>query len=153
MKKSLLLFLLLISCKSSYLDLDKTLHFESGEKLYLNSSVLLKYKIFKIQNIEYRIAVNKSDKIKYISTRDTNFKTSNLRINNLLKEIPNYKASLKYDENWKIYYIKVNKEWYSGFNEDTKPNEDSKIGYFFKYNFPKKTDARKLFLNKYEFKE
>ena len=33
------------------------------------------------------------------------------------------------------YYIEIESGWYAGFDSKTKPNEESRIECFFKYNF------------------
>ena len=33
------------------------------------------------------------------------------------------------------YYIEIESGWYAGFDSKTKPNEESRILWFFKYNF------------------
>lgn len=141
----LLITLLFISCKSFQLNLGDDINFESERKIFIPRLTFAKYKKVSVKNIEYLLAVNKSNKIVYISTNDKKFKTSNLSTLNLLRDISDFKDSLKFDRAWGAYYIKVNSAWYAGFNAENTPSENSKIKWFFKYNFPKnKTISKKL---------
>jgi hypothetical protein len=137
-EKYILIILVLISCKSSQINLGDEMIIVSQAKYYLPTLTFHNYKKIEIKNIEYVVAVGNINNVIYISTNDEKFKTSKLNMNSTLKEIPHYKDSLISDTPWGAYYIKVSKNWYAGFNNKTKPDENSKIGWFFKYDFPKR---------------
>jgi hypothetical protein len=144
MKKYLLLILVLISCKSSQINLGDEIIIISEAKYYLPTLSFHNYKKIELKNIEYIVAVGDINNVIYISTKDEKFKTSKLNMNSTLKEIPDFKDSLISDSPWGTYYIRVNKDWHAGFNNKTKPDENSKIGWFFKYDFKKREGISEL---------
>ncbi len=71
----------------------------------------------------------------YIGTTDKNFTISNLKINDLLPE-SYFNREWGYSTGWG-YYIEIESGWYAGFDFQTKPDEESRIQWFFKFNFNK----------------
>jgi|GEM_PF-2028761 len=149
----LILIVLLVSCKSSCLNLGNEININSEKKIFLPTLNFSKYEKVKIKSVEYIIATNDLNKIIYISSKDEKFKTSNLNINSFLKDIPNYKDSLKFDSSWGVHYIEINKDWYAGFNGKEKPSKDSNIEWFFKYNFPNKYEVPESLFKKFKVKK
>ena len=83
-------------------------------------------------NIEYTVGVV-NGRIKYVSTFDKDFTVGGLRINDLLpKSFSNRQWG--YRPGWG-YYIELDAGWYAGFDFKTKPTEESRIQWFFKYDF------------------
>ena len=85
-------------------------------------------------NIEYTVGVN-NDKIIYISTADKNFRINNLKINDLLPE-SYFNREWGYIPGWG-YYVEIESGWYAGFDFQTKPDKESRIQWFFKFDFNK----------------
>lgn len=82
--------------------------------------------------VEYMVAVQ-DGKIVYLSTIDEDFTIVGLRVNDPLP------ASYA-DKEWGFrqgwgYYKEIESGWYAGFDPLTKPTEDSRIQWFFKYDF------------------
>ena len=83
-------------------------------------------------NVKYTVGVV-DDRIIYITTNDNRFSIFGLRINDLLPE-SFYNKERHYVPGWG-YYIDLGSGWYVGFDHHSKPTEDTRIQWFFKYDF------------------
>lgn len=84
------------------------------------------------KNIEYTVGVLKN-KIIYIGTTDKNFTISGLKIGDKLPETY-FSKEWGYRPGWG-YYIEIESGWFAGFDFQTEPNYESRIQWFFKYDF------------------
>ena len=150
MNKTILLLLVSIICLSCSSMKDLTLGSKfrgtkasNGFIFIPNGSFINAFPVV-MNNIEYKVGVL-NNTIIYIYTDDKNFTINNLKINDKLPEsyiinrefvsIPAYNnRELGYIPGWG-YYIEIESGWYAGFDSKTKPNEESRIECFFKYNF------------------
>lgn len=97
-----------------------------------NGALIKSFSIIE-KNIEYTVGVSSNNRIIYISTRDENFTIYGLKINNQLPE-SYFDKTLEYRAGWG-YYIEIDSGWYAGFDFQTKPNIESKIQWFFQFDF------------------
>lgn len=95
------------------------------------------YKL-KIKNIDYYISLNKDNKIKYIETKDINFKTSEgFKVGTTLGEIQaSHKSDILEEKGW-AYYVPLKSGWNAAFVEgefmtDKNPSKNSRVIWFFK---------------------
>ena len=150
MNKTILLLLVSIICLSCSSMKDLTLGSKfrgtkasNGFIFIPNGSFINAFPVV-MNNIEYKVGVL-NNTIIYIYTDDKNFTINNLKINDKLPEsyiinrefvsIPAYNnREIGYIPGWG-YYIEIESGWYAGFDSKTKPNEESRIECFFKYNF------------------
>lgn len=84
-------------------------------------------------NIEYTIGLSPNNRIIYIGTRDKKFTINGLKINSPLPK-SYFDGIFGYIIGWG-YYKKIDSGWYAGFDFQTKPNEESKIQWFFQFDF------------------
>lgn len=83
--------------------------------------------------IIYTIGYSNDNKIIMISTKDAKFSINGMMIGDVLpKKYLNTKFG--YTPGWG-YYVKIKLGWYASFSFNSKPNIDSKIDSFFKYDF------------------
>ena len=82
--------------------------------------------------IKYTVGVL-DGRIVYVGTIDESFTISGLRINDRLPESYNDRE-WGYRPGWG-YFREIDSGWYAGFDFQTKPTEESQIGWFFKYGF------------------
>ena len=149
MNKTILLLLVSIICLSCSSMKDLTLGSKfrgtkasNGFIFIPNGSFINAFPVV-MNNIEYKVGFL-NNTIIYIYTDDKNFTINNLKINDKLPEsynnrefvsIPAYNnREIGYIPGWG-YYIEIESGWYAGFDSKTKPNEESRIEWFFKYNF------------------
>lgn len=134
MNKLILLFILCLSCTPKP---DLTLHSVYKESKISNENILLPSGAFvhsydiTDNGIEYAIGV-KEDRIVFICTKDERFSIDGLRINDLLPD--SCHKEWRYRPGWG-YYIGLCDGWYAGHDYQAKPNEQSRIQWFFKYDF------------------
>lgn len=107
---------------------------KSNEGVLIPSGALVNSFPLVENNIEYTVGVN-NDKIIYISTADKNFRINNLKINDLLPE-SYFNREWGYIPGWG-YYMEIESGWYAGFDFQTKPDKESRIQWFFKFDFNK----------------
>jgi hypothetical protein len=107
-------------------------------KILIPSGSLYESDFIKHKGGSYNIAINKNEKIVYISTTDPRIYIDGLSIHNKLSDIYNNsgakKNEVEYASGWG-YYIKINSEWYAAFDYKSVPTGETKIGWFFKYKF------------------
>jgi hypothetical protein len=141
MNKIILLLLVSIMCLSScsskkYLTLKSKFRVTEANNTFIfipNGALINSFPIVE-NNIEYTVGVL-NNIIIYIGTTDKNFTISNLKINDLLPE-SYFNREWGYSTGWG-YYIEIESGWYAGFDFQTKPDEESRIQWFFKFNFNK----------------
>lgn len=81
------------------------------------------------------LGLNRDNVIIYISTNKHSFTVVNLKVGSKLSDIPNYKKEdIIYNRGF-AYSIKVNDIWYAAFDFKNLPSEESKILFFFQYEF------------------
>jgi hypothetical protein len=119
---------LTLNSKLNEIKADNTFIFVPNGKMVKSFSIIEK-------NIVYTVGVSLNNKIIYIGTKDENFNISQLRINDQLPESYFYKK-WGYNVGWG-YYIEIESGWYAGFDFQTKPNAESRIKWFFKFDFNK----------------
>lgn len=141
MNKIILLLLVSIMCLSScsskkYLTLKSKFRVTEANNtfIFIPNGALINSFLIVENNIEYTVGVL-NNIIIYIGTTDKNFTISNLKINDLLPE-SYFNREWGYSTGWG-YYIEIESGWYAGFDFQTKPDEESRIQWFFKFNFNK----------------
>ncbi|NLL29245.1 MAG: hypothetical protein GX259_10665 [Bacteroidales bacterium] len=141
MNKIILLLLVSIMCLSScsskkYLTLKSKFRVTEANNtfIFIPNGALINSFLIVENNIEYTVGVL-NNIIIYIGTTDKNFTIGNLKINDLLPE-SYFNREWGYSTGWG-YYIEIESGWYAGFDFQTKPNEESRIQWFFKFNFNK----------------
>jgi len=129
----------LVSCQNSKIMLGSKIsdYKNNTEKLMIPSGALIYSEKISLDNIAYTIGVNQNKIIVYVMTTSSNFKINELNLNSKLKDITSNLDELTYIPGWG-YYIKTNSDWFVGFNFNNRPTLDSKINWFFKYNFPQR---------------
>lgn len=141
MNKIILISLISIMCLSScsskkYLTLESKFKGTKANNTFIfipNGALINSFPIVE-NNIEYTVGVL-NNIIIYIGTTDKNFTISSLKINDLLPE-SYFNREWGYSTGWG-YYIEIESGWYAGFDFQTKPDEESRIQWFFKFNFNK----------------
>lgn len=141
MNKIILLLLVSILCLSScssknYLTLGSEFKGTKANNtmVFIPNGTLVNSSPIVENDIEYTVGVL-NDKIIYIDTTDKNFTISNLKINDRLPE-SYFNRDWGYIPGWG-YYIEIESGWYAGFDFQTKPTEESRIQWFFKFDFNK----------------
>lgn len=99
-----------------------------------NGALIKSYNIIE-KNIEYTLGISSDDKIIYILTTDIKFIINDLRINSTLPE-SFFDKDWGYRPGWG-YFTELESGWFAGFDFQTKPNKESKIQWFFKFDFNK----------------
>ncbi|BEH00164.1 hypothetical protein [Bacteroides sedimenti] len=140
MNKIILLSLVSImslSCSSKkYLTLNSIVKETKANNTFFfvpNGALIKSFPIIE-KNIEYTVGVLNNKAI-YIGTTDKNFTISGLKINDKLPE-SYFVGEWGYRAGWG-YYIEIESGWYAGFDFKTKPNRDSRVQWFFKFDFNK----------------
>tara|TARA_R110002050_G_scaffold121541_1_gene239889 strand:- start:66 stop:527 length:462 start_codon:yes stop_codon:yes gene_type:complete len=140
-----LIFLLMINCKNNEIALGGKLNrvSENNSMILIPSGGFVKSENILIDNIEYVIGINSNLEVIYISTKDTTckFGDSGIMVGSKLSDIDMGKDKLNYIPGWG-YYIKINSIWYAGFDFDEVPNDDSRIGWLFQYEFSEKKEVQ-----------
>lgn len=103
-------------------------------KIFIPNGSIKDLKEIKHKGILYKLGISKTREIQYISTCDTKLKIKGLKINDEISKIFD-ETKINHIRGWG-YYIKINSEWYTGFNFKIKPTKSSRIEWFFKYDFP-----------------
>lgn len=135
--KILMAISFLLSCSTgNHLSLDTKLidQKKNNEKILLPSGEPANSTSVIEKNIKYSVGLSSKSKIIFISTIDKNFNLNGLKVGNTLPFKYLTGNKIKYIPGWG-YYIKIDSEWFAGFDFQIKPDKDSKIGWFFKYDF------------------
>ena len=96
-----------------------------------NNDLIDAYQI-KEGRVAYTVGV-KNGKIVYVQTIDKAFTVGGLRVGDVLP-----KAFADREMGYRLgwgYYVEIEAGWYAGFDPTTKPTEESRIQWFFKYAF------------------
>lgn len=141
MNKIIIVLLVSIMCLSScsskeYLTLESKFKGTKANNTFIlipNGAVINSFPIVE-NNIEFSVGVL-NNKIIDICTTDKNFTISNLKTNDQLPE-SYFNREWGYRPGWG-YYIEIESGWYAGFDFQTKPDEKSRIQWFFKFDFNK----------------
>lgn len=86
-------------------------------------------------DVKYTLGLTSNNEIKYVSTNDTKFKIEGLSVNMELSHIKSHEE-VRNIKGWG-YFFKTNSDWYAAFDFKEKPNSNSKILFFFRYEFAK----------------
>lgn len=106
---------------------------QSSSKILIPSGALMNSFSSKYNNNTFIFGVNKDETVVYISTVDPLFEIEGFKINDDISKI--FESSqVNYIVGWG-YYLKINSEWFAGFDINTKPTKNTKIQWFFKYKF------------------
>lgn len=125
-----------ISCSSAQdlkLGTNFTEKVNTKSKVLIPSGSLVNSQTFRYQGIEYTMGIDSSNKLVFVSTDDSMFSVEGFKINDGILKLYD-ETKIKYIAGWG-YYIKINSEWYAGFDIGSRPNQNSKIQWFFKYKF------------------
>ena len=143
MKKIIKLLLVSIMCLSCSIpnNLELNSPIDKGLKTYnsfifIPSGALVKSYHLVEKNIKYTVGISPEHKIIYISTTDKKFSINSLKINDKLPE-SYFDRKWGYKSGWG-YYIEIESGWFAGFDFETKPNKESGIQWFFKFDFNNK---------------
>jgi hypothetical protein len=141
MNKIILLLFVSIMCLScvskKYLTLNSTIKETKADSTFIfvpNGALIKSFSIIK-KNIKYIIGISFNNRLIYIGTTNENFIINGLKINDQLPECY-FDKEWGYSAGWG-YYIEIESGWYAGFDFQTKPNEESRIQWFFKFDFNK----------------
>ena len=125
-----------LSCSSKkYLTLNSVVKETKADNTFIfapNGALIKSFSIIE-KNIEYTVGVSLNDKTIYIGTIDKKFTISGLKINDLLPK-SYFDREWGYSAGWG-YYVEIESGWYAGFGFQTKPNRESRIQWFFKFDF------------------
>lgn len=115
---------------------------QSTSRILILSGALVNAVTSQHNSNSFTIGVNDNKTVVYISTIDPNFEIKGFKINDDISKI--FESSkVHYIIGWG-YYIKIDSDWYAGFDISSKPNKNSKIQWFFKYKFSE--GSRNLFI-------
>ena len=134
--KAFPLLLMVFSCSTiNYLDLNSKIKEEghSVSRIFIPSGALVNSFDYVDNGIKYNIGISSQGKIIYISTTDEKFDIDGIKINSKLPEEYWYRK-LEHISGWG-YYLKIDSEWFAGFDFQTRPNEESEVEWIFKYDF------------------
>jgi len=139
---SLLVFFSCSSQKSINLGYKMNENSQSTSKILIPSGALVDAVTSQYNNNSFTIGVNDNKTVVYISTIDPNFEIKGFKINDDISKI--FESSkVHYTIGWG-YYIKIDSDWYAGFDISSKPNKNSKIQWLFNYKFSE--GSRNLFI-------
>jgi hypothetical protein len=133
---TLFFIIIFLSCTSNEkLTLNSIFNQQKNNNTYIyvpNGSLIKSFSIIK-NHIEYKIGISSNNRIIYICTTDEKFSIKGLKINDILPD-SFFKNQFGYRLGWG-YFIEIDSGWYAGFNYQTKPNIESKIEWFFQFDF------------------
>lgn len=104
-----------------------------SSKILIPSGSLIDSFSAKYNNNTFIFGVNKDETVVFISTVDPVFEIEGFKINDDISKIFDG-TQVNYIAGWG-YYLKINSEWFAGFDFNTKPTKNTKIQWFFKYKF------------------
>lgn len=149
----MILLTIIISCKSVNLTLGEKYSSKKGvrniEKIFLPNNTYANSFDVVNNDILFKIGLNEESEIIFITTKDLNFKTNGFKIDDEIGKELNKKEKEKI-EGWG-QFILLDTGWYVGFDDKEIVNENSKIKWFFKFNFKQSKSNAKLKLTNKKF--
>lgn len=135
--KILVIMFIVLSCSSAnQIKLNTKVSSENRDnnKILLPSGALVFSTLVIEKSIKYSIGISSDNEIIFISTTDDKFKVKGFKVNDYLPQEYFNENKIKHIPGWG-YYVDLGDGWFAGFDFNRKPGADSKIGWFFKYNF------------------
>jgi|SRR5690606_34956400 len=148
MKKGIIIITLLtiISCTTVNLSIGETYSIKNGmqkpEKIFLPNSTYANSIDVISKDIVFKIGLNKENKIIFITTNDLNFETNGFKINYTMGKEFNKKGKEQI-QGWG-QFILLDSGWYAAFDYKDTINENSKIKWFFKFDFSESNAKLKI---------
>ena len=140
MKKYVIMIVVLLtitSCKTVNLDLRES--YSKNNEMQLLNKVFLPNNTYANsidivnKGIDFKLGLNKENKIIFISTSDLNFEANGFKIESKIGEEIN-KKQIEHIQGWGKFML-LESGWYAGFEDRDTINKNSKIKWFFKFNF------------------